>query len=474
MKINKFQQITSLSMLCSLVSLAQQKQPNVVFILADDLGYGDLSCYSQTKFSTPNIDKLAANGIKFTQHYSGCTVSAPSRSVLLTGLHTGHTPIRGNKNDSIYGQLPISDKTFTMAELFKKAGYATGCFGKWGLGATHNEGDPQKQGFDEFYGYYCQSDAHRYYPNSIWQNGKEISLNNNEKLNDYAPDFIQNQAIKFIENHSEKPFFLFLPYILPHAEFISPSDSILQKFQGKFLPEKSFQGNDYFNEKFTKNGYTSQDEIYATYASMIYRLDVYVGQIIAKLKQLGLDKNTLVVFTSDNGPCIEGGADPDFFNSNGSFSGYKRDLTDGGIRVPMIISWSKMQHKSLETNHLSYFADFFSTFAELTNQMTTTKTDGVSLLPTIIGKGVQNVNPYLYWEFQEQGGKQAIRMENWKAIRLNMSNNKDAEILLYDLNTDIEEKKNVAANYPEIVKTMKKIFAESHTKSENFKFEYEK
>ena len=301
-----------------------ERRPNIIYILADDLGYGDLSCNGQEKFKTPHLDQLASEGIRFTQHYSGSTVCAPSRSALMTGQHTGHTPIRGNKEWDPEGQWPLCDEAYTLAELLKEHGYRTGAFGKWGLGLTGTDGDPNNQGFDIFYGYNCQRLAHNYYPRHLWHNQEKVILEENEggKTGIYAPSLIHARALEFMEENKDNPFFLYYPSIIPHAELFAPEE-YMAKFRGKFLPEKSYEGVDE-GEQFRMGPYGSQPESHAAFAAMVTLLDEQVGEILSKLRELGLDKNTLVIFSSDNGPHLEGGADPEYFNSNGEYRGFKR------------------------------------------------------------------------------------------------------------------------------------------------------
>ncbi|WP_316772932.1 arylsulfatase [Pedobacter frigiditerrae] len=458
---------TSFIILCSLNLTFAQKQakPNIVFILADDLGYGDLSCYGQKKFSTPNIDKLAAKGIKFTQFYAGTSVCAPSRSSLLSGQHTGHTYVRGNKEVQPEGQQPIPDSVSTIAEQFKKAGYATAIFGKWGLGFVGTSGDPNKQGFDTFYGYNCQRESHRFYPSHLWENDKKVILKGNDELQNlitYAPDLIQGQALSFLDKNKDKPFFLYLTYTLPHAELIVPNDDIFAKFDGKF-PEKAFKGQDY-GIGATPAGYVSQAKPHATFAAMVTRLDKYVGQVMDKLKALGIDDNTLIVFTSDNGPHTEGGADPAFFNSSGGFRGVKRDLYEGGIRVPFIANWPQKIKSPSVNNHIGAFWDLYPTFSELLGLKQNSYTDGVSILPSILGEKSQKQHDYLYWEFHENNGRQAVRKNNWKGVYLNLKT-KNAKFELYDLDKDPQEKNDVALIYPEVVKELKDIMKKAHDES---------
>ncbi|WP_167617187.1 arylsulfatase [Maribellus sediminis] len=450
---------------------AETQKPNIVYILADDLGYGDLSCYGQTHFSTPNIDKLASEGMLFTQHYAGTTVCAPSRSSLMTGQHTGHTPIRGNKGWEPEGQWPISEDAFTMAEMLKNAGYATGAFGKWGLGYIDTEGDPNKQGFDKFYGYNCQSLAHNYYPGHLWDNHEKIILEDNseDKFGTYAPDLIHAKALQFIEENKDKPFFLYYPTTIPHAELLLPEEN-LAKYRGKYEPEKVYKGAEPGDNNFRLGRYGSQPESHAAFAAMVDYLDVQVGEIIAKLKEEGIYDNTLIIFTSDNGPHLEGGADPDYFNSNGPLKGYKRDLYEGGIRVPMIAVWNGKIVAGSTSDHISAFWDVFPTVAELSGNPAPENIDGISFLPTLLGKE-QPEHEYMYWEFHEMGGRQAVRKGNWKLVKYNVRNPEKTSVELYDLSTDIGEENNVAAEHPELVNELQQIMDSSHTESEVFPFQ---
>ena len=454
---------------------AVQQKPNIVYILADDLGYGDLSCYGQKHFQTPNIDKIAVEGMLFTQHYSGCTVCAPSRSSLMTGQHTGHTPIRGNKGWEPEGQWPISAATFTMAEMLKQEGYATGAFGKWGLGFIDTEGNPNKQGFDEFFGYNCQSLAHNYYPGHLWDNNKKVEIpeNRGDKFEVYAPHLIHQRALQFIEKNKDKPFFLYYPNIIPHAELMLPEEN-LAKFRGKFLPEKEFKGAEPGDPGFRMGPYGTQRESHAAFAAMVTLLDKQVGEIVAKLKELGLEKNTLVIFSSDNGPHLEGGADPDFFDSNGPLRGYKRDLYEGGIRAPMIAFWEGKILAGSRTEHVSAFWDVLPTIAELTGAKTPENIDGISFLPTLTGKGKQLQHEYLYWEFHEQRGRQAVRKGNWKLVRSNVLEPENTTTELYNLATDIGEQNNVAVQNPEVVNELLRFMQTARTENEDFPFEKKK
>ncbi|GEO06458.1 arylsulfatase [Adhaeribacter aerolatus] len=459
----------------------KEQKPNIIYILADDLGYGDLSCYGQQKFSTPNIDRLAAEGMLFRQHYAGTAVCAPSRSALMTGQHTGHTFVRGNKgiND---GQYPLPDSAYTLPELLKQAGYVTGAFGKWGLGFPGSVGEPLKQGFDEFFGYNSQTIAHNYYPWDLWHNREKITLPENAgvKQGTYAPALIQEKTLAFIEQHKDTSFFLYVPSIIPHAELIAPSaymDQFLEKAapgqpaKSKFAPETAYQGVDDLNApRFKVGGYGSQPYPRAAFAAMMKVLDDQVGQIMEKVKTLGLEKNTIIIFTSDNGPHQEGGADPDFFNSNGPLRGYKRDLYEGGIRVPMIACWPGKIQANSTSDHISAFWDVMPTLAEVVNIKKPENTDGISFLPTLLGQAGQQQHNYLYWEFHEQGKKQAVRLGDWKGIRLGLAKNPVSPLELYNLKEDIGEERNVADQHPEVVKEMQQIMQQSHSEDPNWPF----
>jgi len=450
----------------------EQQQPNIVYILADDLGYGDLSCYGQTHFNTPNIDNLAENGMKFTQHYSGSTVCAPSRSSLMTGQHTGHTFIRGNKEVQPEGQHPLEAEAYTLAEALQDAGYVTGAFGKWGLGYPGSEGDPNNQGFDEFFGYNCQRIGHHYYPYHMWHNQKKIMLEGNEgtQTGDYGPEVIQEYALKFLEDNHDKPFFMYYPSIIPHAELYAPEE-YMEKYRGKFLPEKNYEGVDN-GENFRNGPYGSQPESHAAFVAMVDYLDMQVGEIVAKLKELGVYENTLIIFTSDNGPHMEGGADPDYFDSNGPLKGYKRDLYEGGFRVPMIAVWKGKIPAGNETDHISAFWDVFPTVAEISGASVPEDIDGISFLSTLLGnKEDQEKHEYMYWEFHELGGRQAVRKGNWKLVRYNVLDPEEITTELYNLDTDLGEKNNVAAQHPEIVEELSKIMKNARTESEVFTFD---
>lgn len=457
-------------------------KPNIVYILADDLGYGDLSCYGQQKFKTPNIDKLAAEGMLFTQHYSGYAVCAPSRCCLMTGQSTGHAYIRGNRefDKKTNKAIALKDSIVTVAEMLKNAGYATGMFGKWGLGNQTNEGDPNKQGFDEFYGFNDQVLAHNYFPSFLCDNGKEVILDGNveDKNTQYAPLLIHNRALQFIEKNNPaktgKPFFMYYPSTIPHAELLIPEE-YLKEFRGKLLPEKEFKGLEPGSERFRKGGLGSQKETHAAFGAMITLLDKQVGEIVSKLKELGLDKNTIILFSSDNGPHKEGGGDPDFFNSNGPFRGIKRDLYDGGMHVPFIVRYPQKIKAGTTSNLISAFWDVMPTLAEIAETPSPQNLDGISFLPTLLGSKSQKLHESLYWEgAEEAGGKQAIRKGDWKLVRNNMNDPKLTTTELYNLKTDIGEQNNVADKNPELVKELLDLIQKSRTPSSIYKFRFEK
>lgn len=451
--------------------VAAVDKPNIVYIIADDLGYGDVGCYGQKDIRTPRLDRMALEGIRFTQHYAGATVCAPSRSSLMTGLHTGHTPIRGNKEVQPEGQYPMPASTVTIAEVLRNAGYVTGGFGKWGLGSPGSEGDPNNQGFDEFFGYNCQRYAHNYFPFFLRHNDQKVMLPGNEgkKLEQYAPDLIQEQVLAFIEANRDRPFFAYVPNVIPHAELLVPNDEIVQSYRGKF-PETPYRGTD-DGPNYKRGGYGSVATPRANFAAMVTRLDRQVGEILDKLRELQIEDETLVIFTSDNGPHSEGGANPAYFDSNGPLRGQKRDLYEGGIRVPMIARWPGKIAAGSETNHVSAFWDVLPTLAELAGVETSSEIDGVSFLPTLLGEGSkQKQHDYLYWEFHEQGGKQAVRLGNWKGIRLNVKKNPDAPVALYDLDADIGETTDLASAHPDIVRKIEAIMSEARTDSPVFLF----
>jgi len=430
------------------------QRPNFIYILLDDAGYGDFSCYGQKKFKTPNIDALAKKGLKFTQHYSGSTVCAPTRCSIMEGRHTGHTFVRGNKEIKPEGQYPIPADLVTLPKLLQKNGYTTGMFGKWGLGAPGSEGDPVNQGWDEFFGYNCQRQAHTYYPTHLWHNDKKIP----QKGKDYAHDVIMAEAMKFLRENKKNPFFAYMSVTIPHAAMQVPEEDAAP-FREKFKEHEDKTG---------KYAGTQVTNPAAMFAGMMTRLDRDIGRVIDLLELMGIAENTLVMITSDNGPHKEGGHMPDFFNSNGKLKGYKRDLYEGGVRTPLIAWWPGTIKRGT-TRHISAHWDVLPTLCELSGTKVPHKIDGISFAPTLLGnKREQQEHDYLYWEFHERGKKQAIRMGKWKAIRLDLAKNPNGPIELYDLNKDIGEEKNIAEKHPDIIEKIKPLFESARTESEIF------
>lgn len=452
-------------------SFAQKaSKPNIILILADDLGYGDLGCYGQQKIATPNIDKLAQQGLKFNQFYAGSTVCAPSRASLLTGLHTGHTAVRGNRGMKPEGQFPLPESTVTIANLLQRQGYKTGAFGKWGLGFITTSGDPQKKGMDEFYGYNCQTLAHNYYPDHLWQNHDRIDFAENKTSNTvYSADVIHKEAMKFIDAQQQhSPFFLYLPYTLPHAEVIAPRDSTYHFYVKKF-------GEPPLQSKMTGDGgYDRAFEPYphAAFAAMVTRLDRYVGDVVEAINNKGLAENTLILFSSDNGPHKEHGGDPDFFNSNGIYKGIKRDLYEGGIRVPLIAYW-KGKIKQGTSDHVAAFWDLYPTFQELAGIPVSKNIDGISMLPVLMQKAQPVLHKYLYWELHESGGRQAVRFGEWKGVKLHVSGSSNSTLELYHLKTDPGEMENVAEKNPAIVQQIEAMMKEAHVSNPEWPFLYQ-
>jgi arylsulfatase A len=456
------------------VQTVSESKTSIVFILADDLGYGDLGFLGQKYIETPNIDRLAKEGMFFSNFYSGSTVCAPSRSSFLTGMHTGHTPIRGNTEVQPEGQFPMPDSVMTVGKAMQQAGYVTGAFGKWGLGFIGSTGEPVNQGFDEFFGYNCQRYAHRYYPAYLWHNDQKIDLPGNDwtTTGDYAPDIIQEKTLAFIDENAEKPFFLFMPIVTPHAELAAPDDEILAKYKEMFPEEKPYvggKGADY-GPDMRIPGYQSQPYPHATFAAMVHRIDQYVGEVLDKLEEKGIAENTLIIFSSDNGAHQEGGADPEFFDSNGQFRGFKRDLYEGGVRAPMIAWWPKKIKAGTTTDHIAAFWDLLPTFAAVAGNTITETIDGISFLPTLTGEGDQKEHEYLYWEFHEQGGKQAVRQGKWKAVKLEVFKSDQPILELYDLSTDPGETKNLAAEFPEKLEELENLMNDSHRQNPQFSF----
>lgn len=466
--------------------------PNIVFILADDLGYGDLGCYGQKKIETPNIDKLSANGMKFTQHYSGAPVCAPSRCVLLTGKHMGHSYIRGNDewfergkvwdyramlaDSTLEGQRPLPENEITIAQLIKKAGYTNGIVGKWGLGAPNTNSTPLHKGFDFFYGYNCQRQAHTYYPVHLYKNDHREYLKNdtvapNTKLdsgadpfnlknyskftlNEYSGDLMFKETTEFINENASRPFFLFYATPIPHAPLQAPQRWV-DYYVKKFGDEMPYVGD---------KGYFPHRYPHAAYAAMISYLDEQVGLLIQQLKDLGIYDNTLIIFSSDNGPTYNGGTDSPWFNSAGPFKsefGWGKGFThEGGFRVPLIASWPGQIKPGSVSNHISAFWDVLPTICELTGIKIPQNTDGISFLPELNGEK-QKKHDYLYWEFPETGGQQAVRMGKWKGIRQNIGKG-NLKIELYNLETDLQELHDVSNQNPDIVAKIEQIMRKEH------------
>ena len=446
--------IFSLTIFVFPLTAAEISKPNIIYILLDDAGYGDLSCYGQEKFSTPNIDSLAQTGMKFTQHYSGSTVCAPTRCSLMTGKHTGHCVVRGNKEVKPEGQAPMPTNTVTIPRLLKEAGYSTGMFGKWGLGAPGSTSDPTEH-FDVFYGYNCQRKAHTYYPEYLWSNTDKVMLDGET----YAHDLIVEQTLKFIRDHQDGPFFLYVPVTVPHAAMHVPAESH-DPFRKKFPQFQDLEG---------RYAGTTVTNPVAAFAGMMTRLDSQVGTMLQLLKELGMEENTLIMLSSDNGPHKEGGHQPDFFDSNGPLKGYKRDLYEGGIRAPLLAYWKGKIEPGTVSSHISAHWDMLPTFCELADVETPADIDGISLAAELTGDSSnQQQHEYLYWEFTERGKSQAVRKGDWKAVRNNLRQNPNAPIELYNLSEDLGEEINLAADHPEIVKEMGTIMKEAHVPSERF------
>lgn len=482
---------------------ASRKRPNVIYILMDDLGYGDLGCYGQEKIETPNIDRLRENGIRFTQHYSGSPVSAPSRCVLLTGQHSGHAQIRANdelpgrgdvnshqamfEHPELEGQAPLKAGTVTLGTMMQQAGYRTACIGKWGLGYPGSEGEPNLQGFDFFYGYNCQRQAHTYYPPFLYRNNKREYLNNkvldphrtalakdadpyDEKnyayltQEQYANDLIFDEVIRFVDENATDPFFLMWTTPLPHVSLQAP-ERWVNHYVRKFGDEKPKPQGGYYPCRYP----------HATYAAMISYFDEQVGKLIDELKQKGIYENTVIIFTSDNGPTFNGGSDSPWFNSGGLFkSEYgwgKCFLHEGGIRVPMIVNWSGKIKGGKETDHICAFQDVMPTLAELA-KIKCPPTDGISFLPVLLGKKTKQEHEYLYFEYPDKKiGLKAVRWGKWKGIIENIRQG-NTKMQLYDLETDLREEHDIAAEHPEIVQKLIEIMNAAHTEPENPVFRF--
>lgn len=450
-----------------------QSKPNIIYILVDDLGYGDIGSYGQKILKTPCLDRMAAEGMRFTQHYAGAPVCAPSRVALMTGLHTGHSYVRGNYETGKYGfggQLELRTEDVTVAEVLKKEGYSTAVIGKWGMGMDGSTGEPNKQGFDYSYGFLNQAHAHWQFPEYLFRNGKKETVDRNKggERSYFTNDIFTHDALKFIQQKREAPFFLYLSYVTPHAELLVPEDSIFAVYKGKFN-EIPFVAEGQGSSRTDSLGYYhSQAFPKAAYAAMITRIDMDVNKILQQLKHSGLDENTVVMFSSDNGPHKEGGANPEYFDSNGPFRGMKRDLYEGGIRVPFIVRWPGKIKAGQVTHHLSAFWDVFPTMADLAGaDETGLNTDGHSLLPTFLGDTAnQKKHAYLYWEFHERKySDQAVRKDHWKAVRRDPS----SPVELYNLATDTSEQKNVASEHQILVEEMETIMEKARTENPYWK-----
>lgn len=501
--MKKYQLLMGVACTGTLFSCVSEEavKPNVIYILMDDLGYGDLGCYGQERIETPNIDRLRENGMRFTQHYSGSPVSAPSRCVLMTGLHSGHSQVRGNDEmrsrgavsnyDSMYvhpyleGQYPLKAQTMTIGRLMQQAGYTTGCFGKWGLGYPDSDGVPGKQGFDSFYGFNCQRQSHTHYPPFLWKNDKRVYLKNKvqdphrtpvtgdprDEANyqkytqqEYAHDLIFDELLSFVEENKEKPFFAMWTTPLPHVSLQAPKRWV-DYYVKKFGDEEPYTGQmDYLPCRYP----------HATYAAMVSYFDEQVGKLIEKLKEEGLYENTLVIFTSDNGPTFNGGTDSPWFNSGGLFkSEYgwgKCFVHEGGIRVPAIASWPGKIKAGSESDLICGFQDMMPTLAELAS-VPCPETDGISILPTLLGEDDrQQQHEYLYWEYPEMDGQKAVRWGRWKGIITGIREG-NTTMQLFDLETDIQELHDVSADHPDVVERLRAFMDEAHTKPENPRFQ---
>ena len=429
------------------------KKPNIIFIMADDMGYADAGVYGQKLIKTPNIDQMAKEGLRFTQCYSGSSVCAPARSVLMTGQHTGHTRVRGNFGAGGVvglgggeGRVPLREEDITIAQLLQKAGYTTGMVGKWGLGEPNTTGEPSAKGFDEFYGFLNQRRAHTYYPDYIWKNKEKVILNNKDRKGaDYTHDLFADYTVDFITRNKDKPFFLYIPFCIPHDSYEVPDNGA------------------YENKPWNKKA--------KAYAAMMSRMDNSVGRIMTTLKEAGIDDNTYVFFTSDNG--ASGNAvEWNLFNSNAPLRGIKRDPYEGGMRVPMIVRQPKNIKQGTTSDLAWYFADVFPTLAQIAEVTPSDNIDGKSVLPTLHGQQQDLSDRYLYWEFYEKRGWRAVRFGNWKAIQNEMHTKEHLPIELYDLSKDIGETSNLAAENPKIIKQVEEMFAESHIPSEHFAWKH--
>jgi arylsulfatase A-like enzyme len=471
-------------------SASAADRPNIIFLLADDLGYGDLGCFGQTKIKTPNLDRLASQGMMLTRHYAGSNVCAPSRCALMTGLHPGHGYIRENRQAKGFpeGQEPVPADYLRFPLALKKLGYTLGGFGKWGLGPMGSTGDPLKQGFDRWYGYNCQAVAHNYYPTHLWDNDKQVPLDNpkfaaHQKLpagadpndpksyagftgKDYSPDLISAKAREFLTANKDRPFVLYFPTTVPHLALQVPEDS-LKEYAGKF-PEEPYTGD---------RSYLPHRQPRAAYAAMVTRMDKEIGRLLDLLHEFGLDEKTIVVFTSDNGPLYDrlGGTDTDFFNSAAGLLGRKGNFYEGGFREPCLVRWTGHIPAGTTSDRVTGFEDWFPTLFELigAEDRVPVGIDGISFAPTLFGK-VQDPRPFLYRESPGYGGQQCVRVGDWKAIRRDLNpgpkvkDPKPRDIELYDLGKDSDEKTDVAKAHPDVVNRLAAVMVKQHTPSKLF------
>jgi arylsulfatase A len=439
---------------------AQERPPNIVFILSDDLGYGELGSYGQRKIRTPRIDRMAAEGMRFTNFYCGSAVCAPSRCVFMTGKHTGHAGVRDNREVKPEGQTPMPADSITVAELLKARGYATGAIGKWGLGAPGSTGDPNRRGFDLFYGVNCQRVAHNHYPTYLYRNEERVQLPGNDGTytgRQFSHDLFEKEALDFIQARKDKPFFLYVPFMIPHVSIQVPDDS-LAEYRGLW-EEIPYAGD---------KGYLPHPTPRAAHAAMITRMDRSVGRILDLLAKLGLDKDTIVLFSSDNGSIdAVGGHDLAFFEANGPLRGQKALLYEGGIRIPFIARWPDHIRAGAVNDLPGVFYDLLPTFCSVAGAGIPKDVDGVSLVPTLTGAEGQARHEFLYWEFPSAGGQQALRMGDWKGLRTDLLK-RPAELQLYDLSKDVGEKEDVAARHPDVVRRMLDLMRREHVPSTLF------
>lgn len=435
-------------------SAAAERKPNFVFILADDLGHGDLGCYGQTKIKTPHLDRLAAEGMRFTSFYAGCTVCAPSRCTLMTGKHLGHATVRDNmqRGPGLEGQHRMEPGTITMAQLLKQSGYATAIIGKWGLGMPEDRSSPLDFGFDHHLGYLCQGVAHTFYPPYLWRDDKQVPLAGNPEYSFdrakviessgkiYSQDLLTKDALEWVRSHREEPFFLYLAYTTSHLSLQVPEDS-LAEYRGKWPETPVTDSKHYSNHAAPR----------AAYAAMVTRMDRDVGRLMELIKELKLDEETLVMFASDNGAVFPlSGTDPEFFQSNGALRGYKQELYEGGIRTPLIARWPGKIKAGSASKLVGAFWDVLPTFCELSGATPPTDIDGISIVPTLFGKSDQMLHEYLYWEYHSGGRAQAVRFGDWKAVRNNVTKNPGSTPELYNLTDDPGEKTDLAEKHPDL------------------------